>query len=174
MLAKINRDSRLVESARLFATAAHAATGQTRKNSTKPYIVHPEAVAELLRKLNFSKVMQAAALLHDVVEDTAVTHALVEKEFGAEVSDLVRMATNVSSSKDGNRVRRKIMDIEHKAKASRDGQSLILADALCNLRDLSDLPADFQRVYLDEKRVLIKRLDKADARLIRMAISAAK
>ena len=57
--------------------------------SGEPYICHPVAVAGLLRDLGGSNAMIAAGFLHDIVEDTDVTPAELEQQFGTEVRQLV-------------------------------------------------------------------------------------
>ena len=86
-----------------FATAAHASIDQRRKYTGEPYIVHPVAVAEIVRSVPHTPEMIAAAYLHDVVEDTPVTIAEIESEFGSTISGLVGWLTDVSAPSDGNR-----------------------------------------------------------------------
>src|SRR6185436_3071889 len=69
-----------------FSEAAHA--GQTRQ-SGEPYISHPLAVAEILAEWHLDGQALVAALLHDVMEDTAVTKAEIAETFGKPVADLV-------------------------------------------------------------------------------------
>jgi len=69
-----------------FGALAHA--GQTRL-SGEPYISHPVAVARSLAEMRLDPQTIAAAILHDVVEDTDVSIAEIEKEFGVEVATLV-------------------------------------------------------------------------------------
>lgn len=82
--------------AHAFATDAHGDIDQRRKYTGEPYIVHPIAVAELVRSVPHTPEMIAAALLHDVVEDTPVTIEGIETEFGARVAELVGWLTDVS------------------------------------------------------------------------------
>jgi RelA/SpoT family (p)ppGpp synthetase len=77
--------ARLAEAYR-FSEAAHA--GQTRQ-SGEPYISHPLAVAEILAGWHLDGQALVAALLHDVMEDTAVTKAEIAETFGKPVADLV-------------------------------------------------------------------------------------
>ena len=64
----------IVEKARVFATAAHAAVGQLRKYTFEPYIVHPAEVFAIVSTVDgATEEMMAAAWLHDTVEDTGVT-----------------------------------------------------------------------------------------------------
>jgi len=79
-------DVALVEKAYQFSKSAHE--GQFRK-SGDPYISHPVAVAKLLAKWHLDAQALAAALLHDVVEDTPATKQQVGEEFGKAVAELV-------------------------------------------------------------------------------------
>src|ERR1043165_4576292 len=75
-----------LETAYQFSEAAH--NGQFRA-SGDPYISHPLAVANILAQLHLDSQALTAALLHDVMEDTAVTKTQLAKEFGKPVADLV-------------------------------------------------------------------------------------
>ena len=77
-----------------FGAAAHK--GQTRK-SGEPYISHPVAVAQELADMHLDVQAITAALLHDVVEDTAVTLEDVQAEFGPVVAHLVDGVTRMDS-----------------------------------------------------------------------------
>jgi len=76
----------LVEGAYDFSEAAHR--GQFRKTGD-PYITHPLAVASILSEWRLDAQGLCAALLHDVMEDTAVTRAEIELRFGKSVAALV-------------------------------------------------------------------------------------
>src|SRR5688500_6736598 len=67
-----------------YRDAAVAHEGQSRR-SGEPYIFHPLAVARILARLGLDDVTLAAALLHDAVEDTAMTLADLEKGYGEQV-----------------------------------------------------------------------------------------
>jgi GTP pyrophosphokinase len=75
-----------VESAYHFSEAAHE--GQFRQ-SGEPYISHPLAVANILAQWHLDSQALTAALLHDVMEDTAVTKTELSRNFGKPVADLV-------------------------------------------------------------------------------------
>ena len=79
-------DVALVE--RAFAFSEHAHQGQFRK-SGEPYITHPLAVASILSQWRLDAQGLAAALLHDVMEDTKVTKTEIESSFGKPVADMV-------------------------------------------------------------------------------------
>src|SRR5213080_774425 len=79
-------DVALVE--RAFAFSEHAHQGQFRK-SGDPYITHPLGVASILSQWRLDAQGLAAALLHDVMEDTSVTKTEIETSFGKPVADMV-------------------------------------------------------------------------------------
>jgi len=79
-------DVALVSRAFEFSESAHR--GQFRK-SGEPYITHPLAVASILSQWRLDAQGLAAALLHDVMEDTSVTKGELEKSFGKPVADMV-------------------------------------------------------------------------------------
>ena len=73
-----------------FAADAHA--GQTRR-SGEPYITHPLAVASLVMSWRMDANSVITALLHDVLEDTDVTPATLENNFGKSVCTMVQALT---------------------------------------------------------------------------------
>lgn len=85
----------LIEKADALAERAHI--GQTRKESGAPYIMHPRAVADILKRHGFSDTVVAAALVHDVVEDTPMTLEEVRHELGDDVAALVAPVTHDDS-----------------------------------------------------------------------------
>jgi (p)ppGpp synthase/HD superfamily hydrolase len=158
-----------VERARIFATAAHAAVGQTRKYTGEPYIVHPIEVAKIVENHGGSNAMIAAALLHDVLEDTSVTFDVLETEFGSEVAELVLWLTDVSKPEDGNRSTRRALDRQHSAAAPAEAQTVKVADLISNTRSIVAHDPGFAKVYLEEKRLLLEVLTRADSTLLKMA-----
>ena len=159
----------IVERARVFATAAHAAVGQTRKYTGEPYVVHPIEVSELVASVNGTEAMVAAALLHDVLEDTEVTVDLLEEQFGSKVADLVLWLTDISRPEDGNRSARKALDRQHSAVAPAAAQTIKVADLISNTRSIVAHDPGFAKVYLEEKRLLLDVLTRADSTLLAMA-----
>jgi (p)ppGpp synthase/HD superfamily hydrolase len=156
----------MVERARVFATAAHAAVGQVRKYTFEPYIVHPAEVAKIVRDAGGSEAMVAAAWLHDTVEDTGVTIETIRAEFGVEVAELVGWLTDVSRPEHGNRAHRKALDRAHSAAAPAEAQTVKLADLIANTRSIMAHDEAFAKTYLEEKRLLLAVMTKGDARLM--------
>ena len=148
-----------------FAKAAHESIDQRRKYSGEPYIVHPMAVAEIVRSVQHTPAMIAAAYLHDVVEDTPVTIELVRSEFGDEVGDLVDWLTDVSRPGDGNRRARKELDRQHLAKAPAAAQTIKLADLIDNTLTIREHDPSFWKVYRREKLALLEVLSRGDRTL---------
>ena len=81
--------------AKAFKLAYKAHNGQIRA-SGESYIIHPIAVADLLKEIGASSSVIAAGLLHDVVEDTGIALSEIEVNFGLEVKVLVEGVTTVS------------------------------------------------------------------------------
>ncbi len=86
-------DKQLLFDAFTFADKAHS--NQLRKDGS-PYITHPLAVAQLTADLELDQDSVMAALLHDTIEDTGVTHEEVAQRFGPAVADLVEGVTKLT------------------------------------------------------------------------------
>jgi len=142
-----------IKKAHLFAQAAHK--GQKRKYTGDDYIIHPEAVANIVSTVTDDEEVIAAPMLHDVVEDTSTTLEDLALVFGDRVAQLVSEVTDVSRPEDGNRVARKALDREHLAGASEEGQTIKLADLLDNSRTITEHDPKFAKVYMREKRELL-------------------
>ena len=155
----------LVIDAEAFAINAHESIGQKRKYTGEPYYVHPVAVCTIVETVTHDPIMRAAALLHDVVEDTPVTIELVRLQFGGEVADLVADLTDVSKPEDGNRAARKAIDRQHSAAACADAQTIKLADLIDNSKSILKHDPDFAKVYIKEKVALLSVLTKGNAQL---------
>lgn len=165
---QIQPDSLEVRAAR-FAEAAHTSIDQRRKYSGEPYIVHPQRVAEMVRGVPHTEAMLAAAWLHDTVEDTPVTLAEVEAEFGAEVAALVEQLTDVSRPGEGNRATRRELDRAHTAVASPAAKTVKLADLIDNARCIIAEDPGFARIFMAEMVLLLEVLQEGDAHLLAQA-----
>ena len=82
----------VIERAYQMAADAH---GEQKRRSGEPYIIHPLAVAKILVELGMDTESVAAALLHDVVEDTDIEMAPIKKSFGNDVALLVGGVTKL-------------------------------------------------------------------------------
>jgi len=150
-----------------FATMAHG--DQKRKYTGEPYIVHPIAVSEIVKTVPHTDEMIAAALLHDVVEDTPVTIQEIETKFGSKVAELVGWLTDTSRPEDGNRKTRKSIDRLHSADAPAEAQTIKLADLIHNTKSIEKHDPSFWKVYKQEKIALLDVLTKGDRSLMHIA-----
>ncbi len=150
-----------------FATKAHG--DQKRKYTGDPYIVHPIAVAEIVKTVPHTDAMIAAALLHDVVEDTPVTIEQIKDKFGSEVAELVGWLTDISRPENGNRKTRKSLDRDHSANAPAEAQTIKLADLIHNTKSIEKHDPHFWKVYKQEKIALLDVLTKGDRSLMHIA-----
>ncbi|MFN8589747.1 MAG: HD domain-containing protein [Candidatus Eisenbacteria bacterium] len=122
--------------------------GKPRKDANKtPYINHPIAVARLLADegaVDDPEVL-AAALLHDVIEDTPVDATELRARFGERVT---RIVLDVSDDKRLDKPVRKELQVQHAPHLPADSKLVKLADKICNLRDVANNPPshwDLQR-----------------------------
>ncbi|UCD24232.1 MAG: bifunctional (p)ppGpp synthetase/guanosine-3',5'-bis(diphosphate) 3'-pyrophosphohydrolase [Gemmatimonadota bacterium] len=145
-------DLTLVEQAFEFSASAHR--GQKRL-SGDDYISHAIEVAKILVAQHLDSVTIAAALLHDVVEDSDVGLQEIRERFGEEVAGLVDGLTKISSltfrsaaEAQSENYRKLLLSI------ARDARVIMvkLADRLHNMRTLSHLPPDKQRRIALETR----------------------
>jgi guanosine-3',5'-bis(diphosphate) 3'-pyrophosphohydrolase len=126
----------LVRRAYAFAEAAHR--GQRRKDN-RAFIAHPVRVARLLAARGYDEEVVAAALLHDVVEDTAVTLGEVRERFGARVAQLVAYVTEDPGLPTGERKRAYREGLRRSPDAAR---AICAADKVCNASDLREAASD--------------------------------
>jgi GTP diphosphokinase / guanosine-3',5'-bis(diphosphate) 3'-diphosphatase len=127
--------------------AAHAAhRGQTRK-SGEPFVYHPLATADVLAELRLDPTTIAAALLHDVLEDTGVTKEELSERFGDDVAEIVDGVTKLKRLPSGNLEEAQAESLRKMIVAmSRDVRVIIikLADRLHNMRTLAYLKRETQ------------------------------
>ena len=113
--------------------------------------------------------MICAALLHDVVEDTAITAHEISEIFGKQVGLYVSELTEISQPEDGNRAKRKAIDRERIANAHPHSKTIKLADMICNLRDIVEHDPKFAQVYIEEKEALLTVLTDGEPELYALA-----
>ncbi|WP_249226665.1 gamma-glutamylcyclotransferase family protein [Alicyclobacillus mengziensis] len=119
---------------RAVQVSARAHSGQTRKGSGTPYIVHPVSVAMILMRAGCDEEVVAAGLLHDTVEDTDLTLADVRVQFGERVAKLVAGASEPDKSQPWEA--RKRHTIAFLTQAPDDVRVLVCADKLDNVRSI--------------------------------------
>jgi GTP pyrophosphokinase len=140
-------DIALVERAFEFSETAHR--GQFRK-SGEPYITHPLAVASILSQWRLDAEGLAAALLHDVMEDTSVTRSEIEHTFGKPVADMVDGVSKLDQIEFASREDAQAENFRKMLLAmARDVRVILikLADRLHNMRTLDAMaPAHRKRI----------------------------
>ncbi|MBC8536766.1 RelA/SpoT family protein [Feifania hominis] len=132
---------------RAYELAERAHEGQKRV-AGEPYITHPISVAEILVDMGMDTDCVAAALLHDVVEDTDITLADVRKQFGANIAGLVDGVTKLGKIPYTSKEEEQVENLRKMFLAmARDIRVIIikLADRLHNMRTLSSMPPQKQR-----------------------------
>lgn len=117
-----------------FASVAHAS--QKRKGDGLPYDRHCFEVAKILTEhgVDTNSVL-AAAVLHDVVEDTEVTVSQIENNFGSLVAFLVQQVTNDANKTRSQRKREQLNKVVSSS-LSEEALWIKLADAISNVRDM--------------------------------------
>ncbi len=137
---------------RAFAVAEEAHRGQLRL-SGEPYISHPLAVAQLLAEMHLDTDALAAALLHDVVEDTAITSEEIREQFGAPVEKLVEGVTKLGRIKLHSQAQVQAENIRKMLIAMAEDLRVVLiklADRLHNMRTIAPLPEERRRRIAQE------------------------
>jgi RelA/SpoT family (p)ppGpp synthetase len=140
---------------RAHERAAKAHDEQKRK-SGEPYIMHPEEVAGILADLRLDAATVAAAVLHDVAEDTTIAVSVLEAEFGPEVGLLVNGVTKFSALQD--KAATETLPMSRRDAGTESLRKLFLAmgkdvrvvliklaDRLHNMRTLQFMPGESQR-----------------------------
>jgi len=152
-----------------FADKAHG--NQTRKYTADKYIVHPIRVMETCKQYTEELPVLAAAILHDVIEDTAtsedhILHFLkdIMNENKRNLTiKLVNELTDVYVKKDFpklNRDTRKKMELERLRKISARAQTIKYADIIDNSKEIPQHDPSFAKRYLKECSDILLALDK--------------
>src|SRR5688500_14430493 len=145
-----NTDEALLNRAYVYAMKAH---GEQRRASGDPYFSHPLEVAAILTDLKLDDATIAAALLHDVIEDTDATRSEIDHLFGAEIGALVDGLTKIKKL---DLVSKKAEQAENFRKLlvaiSSDIRVLLvkLADRLHNMRTLEHMKPESRKRASEE------------------------
>ena len=128
----------LIEKAIEFATKAHS--GQKRKLTGTPYILHPLEVASILANMSASQDLIIAAMLHDTIEDCGIKREEIESQFGPRVTELVLSETEEKipgRAKSETWEERKLQSLEILRNTCDEEVKLLwLADKLSNFRSV--------------------------------------
>lgn len=122
---------RMIHQAIEFAAKKHS--GQVRKGTDVPFIVHPMEVMYYLALVGADKETIAAGILHDTVEDTPTTIEEIEQQFGKRVAALVLHETE---DKTKPWLARKQENIQRIQSAPYEAMLIACADKLCNLKSI--------------------------------------
>ena len=131
-------ETTLVDRAIIFATKAHQ--GTERRGKGFPYIIHPLEAMAIVATITNEPELLAAAVLHDVIEDTNVTQEELEHEFGTHVAWLVAKETDIRLTPSGKPLtwmERKQRDMDNLRDASREVKIVALGDKLSNMRAIA-------------------------------------
>ena len=145
----------VIEKAIAFATQAHE--GQFRKGTTRPFIVHPLEVGQIVATMTDDEEIISAAFLHDTIEDCEnVTRELIAREFSERVASLVAQE---SEDKSKTWMERKGTTIERLKSAPWEVRMIALGDKLSNMRDIDrDYPENgdalWNRFRMKDKRMI--------------------
>lgn len=127
------------EKAVRFALRAHR--GQKRKRDSSPYIIHPLEVATIAATMTDDDDVLSAAVLHDTVEDTAVTAEDILRSFGKRVAYLVAMETEnkrESERPEDTWLIRKEESLQELRESGDRGAKIVwLSDKLANMRSFA-------------------------------------
>lgn len=131
-------DTHILDKAISYAVAAHA--GTERRGKGFPYIIHPLEALTIVSSLTTDQELLAAAVLHDVVEDTDCTLEQIRDEFGDRVAEIVESESDPkedSSSPKASWRERKIAGLERLTYASMDSKIVAMGDKLSNMRTIA-------------------------------------
>ena len=139
-----------------FIYMAHE--GQTRKYTGEAYAEHPMEVARIVRDAVYDLDMIAAAMMHDILEDTDHTLAEVEKVGGMVAATYVEWLTNKEYPEAKNRKERKVLIAAYLANAPSEVKTIKLADIIHNTPSIIEHDPKFAKVYVAENKLLLESL----------------
>lgn len=169
----------LLDTIQEFADKAH--DKQKRKYSGERYITHPIRVMNICRQYTEDQTILAAALLHDVLEDTPVTKLkmklfledLMEHKAAEKTIKLVVALTDVYTKEKFpwlNRNRRRLKETERLGAIPGDAQTIKYADIIDNSIDITLNDPDFATVYLKECMNILRSMTGGNPELYAKAL----
>lgn len=154
---------RLILDAEAYATVAHSEAGNVRKYVGGPYIGHPAEVAAFVSRYTDDPVAIAAAWLHDVIEETARSRAMLADRFGEAVAEYVWWLSDDPALKHLPRAHRVEVAAARLADAPAGVQLVKVGDIWSNSRTIAQVNPKFARIYLPEKARILQALTRAPA-----------
>jgi len=127
-------DTSLLDRAIIFAVKAH--DGMERRGKGFPYIVHPLEALAIVATMTSDQEILAAAVLHDVVEDTSFTLDDIREMFGERVAQLVDTESDRKDESMDWRARKE-ESLRRLSQASREEKMVALGDKLSNMRAIA-------------------------------------
>jgi len=150
--------------AMMFAREVHK--DQVRKYTENPYVDHLAEVAGIVSTVAHAEVMIAVAWLHDCMEDQGVDVWDLTRRFGGTVAVGVQRLSDMET---GNRAERKAASRIRLGDSAAWVQTIKCADLISNTSSIVKHDPKFAVTYLEEKRLLLDVLTKADPRLLELA-----
>jgi (p)ppGpp synthase/HD superfamily hydrolase len=156
---------------------------QKRKYTGEPYVNHTIQVAKIVKNYGGDDNMVYAAVLHDVLEDTPIRELdlldrlldILNTKDSIDVLKLVKELTDVYTKDnypDVNRKGRKEMEAIRMGRISPKAQTIKYADLLDNGQDIMKNDPKFGRVYLKEKELILKYMNKGNQELYKKCIKS--
>lgn len=172
-----------LEQIKELATRLHG--DQKRKYSGDPYVSHTFRVSDTVKENGGDEAMIYAAILHDVLEDTPTTEselltemmAIVDPGMAMNVIRLVNELTDIfthESYPDLNRAGRKEMEAIRMGRISPRAQTIKYADLLDNGKDILLNDPKFAKVYLKEKEVILRYMNRGNKTLYQRCLDFIK
>lgn len=168
-----------LEQVKAFAEKAHG--DQQRKYKDEPYVMHLIRVMEQTGKYSSSLPVLAAALLHDVLEDTKVKknelHDFLKTIMSsADANKTIKLVVDLtdiytkSNYPRWNRKRRREQEASRLAHTEAESQTIKYADIIDNSLDIVNADPDFAAVFLRECKMLLGKIQNGNPALRQLAI----
>jgi (p)ppGpp synthase/HD superfamily hydrolase len=170
----------ILDKVRAFADQSHG--DQLRRYSKERYIVHPVKVMQLCKEYTNDLSVLAAALLHDVLEDTSVPRGdirlyletIMKTEEVNRTLQFVEELTDLFTKNNyphWNRKLRRCKEGERLSTASPEAQTIKYADLIDNCLDIAENDIDFAPVFLRESKELLKKINRGNPLLYIRAVN---
>ena len=164
---KVYMNRKIVFEAASFARHAHR--NHYRRDNVTPYTVHLGEVAGLIGTVITEPIPRATAWLHDSIEDVGITYKQLVAKFGETIALGVYQLTN-DKPEGLNREKRKAIECDRAKEMFPWVQTVRYADILSNTTGCANAEPKFAKIYIPEKKELMKYLTKGDADLRQLVL----